>query len=88
MALDAVGTGNHQNGVIQHLQGTLHLGGKVHMAWGVHQRDLHLGQGQDRLFGENGNAPLPLQIVVVQKGILVIHPAQLIDAAAQVEHTL
>ena len=52
---------DHQNGAVQHIQGSLHLCGKIHMARGVQQRGPQPRQLQYRLLGENRNAPLPLQ---------------------------
>ena len=88
MALDAIRAADDQNGIIQHLQRPLHLRGKIHMAGGVHQRQLRFRQLQPGQLGENGDAPLPLQRIVVQKGVLVIYPAQTADAAARVEQAL
>ena len=83
--LDAVGGADDQDGVVQHLQGAFHLGGEIHVTGGVQQGDDLGGQGEDGLFGEDGDAPLPLQGEGVQKGGAVIHPPHLFDAAAQVE---
>ena len=88
MALYAVGAADDQHGVVQHLQGPLGLGGKVHVARGVQQGQLGLGQGEHRLLGEDGDAPGPLQGVCVQKGVLVVHPAQLPQGPGLVEHGL
>ena len=51
------------------------------MARGVQQRGLLLPQGEHRLLGVDGDAPLPLQLVRVQEGVPVVHPAQGPDAA-------
>ena len=88
VALHPVGAADDQNGAVQHLQGALHFCGEVHVARGVQQRQLHAVQGQDGLLGENGDAPLPLQGEGVQKGVPMVHPAQLLDAAAEVQHGL
>ena len=88
MALYAVGPADNQNGAVQHLERALHLAGKIHVARGVQQRHLHRGQGKDRLLGEDGDAPLPLQGVGIQEGVLMVHPAQLTQGAAEVEHPL
>ena len=51
--LNAANRTKHQDGAVQHAQGTLHLDGEVHVAWGVddvdagalshtHQADTHL----------------------------------------------
>ena len=68
VALDAVGGADDQDGVVQHLQGAFHLGGEIHVTGGVQQGDDLGGQGEDGLFGEDSDAPLPLQGEGVQKG--------------------
>ena len=77
MALDAVGAADDQDGVIQHLERPLHFRGEVHVARGVQQCHRPFPQGEHRLLGEDGDAPLPLQVVGVQEGVLVVHPSQL-----------
>ena len=88
VALDPVGAADDQNGVVQHLEGALHLAGEVHVAGGVQQGDGHGLQGEHRLFGEDGDAPLPLLGVGVQKGVPVVHPAQAAQLAAGVQKSL
>lgn len=58
------------------------------MARGVQQGDLYTGQRQHRLLGKNGDAPLPLQRLRVQKGVLVVHPAQAPQGAALIQQRL
>ena len=88
MTLHAVGAADHQNGIIQHLKGTLHFCRKVHMSGRIHQCDLQFGQRQDGLLGKDGDTAFPFQLIVVEKGILVVNTAQFIDAAAEIQHTL
>ena len=57
------------------------------MARGIQQRQLPLRQGQHRLLGEDGDPPLPLQGVSIQKGVPVVHPPQLADGPGEVEHS-
>ena len=45
------------------------------MSRGVQQGDGHGLQGEHRLLGEDGDAPLPLLGVRIQKGVPVVHPA-------------
>ena len=54
--LHPVRPADDQDGTVQHLEGTLHLAGEVHMARGVQQGDLYTGQRQHRLLGKNGDA--------------------------------
>ena len=81
VGLHAVRAADDQDGAVQHLEGALHLRGEVHVARGVQQRGLLLPQGEHRLLGVDGDAPLPLQLVRVQEGVPVVHPAQGPDAA-------
>ena len=48
MGLDPIGAADHQNGIVQHLQGALHLGRKVHMAGGVQQGHFQIAKGNGR----------------------------------------
>ena len=88
MALHAVRPADDQHGVIQHLERPLRLGGKVHMAGGIQQRDGRLPRREQGLFGKDGDAAGLFQRVGVQKGVFVVHPAQFSDGAGTVEHGL
>ena len=84
MALHAIGAADEEYRAVQHRQGALGLAGEVHMARGVHQGDLGLARREEGLLGEDGNAPLPLLLPRVQKGVLVVHPSQPAQAAGAV----
>ena len=56
------------------------------MAGGVQQGEVGIPCAQQSLFGEDGDAAGLFQRVGVQKGVLVIHAAQLADRAGTVEH--
>ena len=86
MALNAVGAADDQNGVVQNLQRTLHLGGEVHMTRRVEDGDVPLRQRQARLLGKDGDAPGALLRVGVQKGVAVVHAAQFAQLSALIEH--
>ena len=94
MGLHAVRAGDHQHRIIQHLQGALSLGGKIHMSRRVQQgqlarlRPLGGGQRQHRLLGKNRNAPRPLPAVGIQKCVPVIHAAQLAQYPRAVKQPL
>ena len=83
VGLHAVGAGDDQHRVIQHLQGALGLGGKVHVAGRIQQRQLGLvgavrgGQRQHGLLGKDRDAPRPLLAVGIKKGVPVVHAPQL-----------
>ena len=86
VALHAIGTADHQHGIIQNLQSALGLGGKIHMAGSVQQGDIRAACRQQCLLGKNSDPTGFFQRVCVQKGVLVIHAAQLADRAGTVEH--
>ena len=94
VGLHAVRAGDHQHRIIQHLQGTLGLGGKIHMSRRVQQgqfarlRSLGGGQRQHRLLGKDRNAPRPLPAVGIQKCVPVIHAAQLAQYPRAVKQPL
>ena len=94
MGLHAVRAGDHQHRIIQHLQGALSLGGKIHMSRRVQQGQLARlgsiggGQRQHRLLGKNRNAPRPLPAVCIQKCVPVIHAAQLAQYPRAVKQPL
>ena len=86
--LHAVRPADDQDRVIQHLERALHLTGKIHVPRRVHKGDLCPGQGEPGLLGKDRDAPLPLQRPGVQKGVPVVHPAQLFQLSAAVEQPL
>ena len=88
MGLDAVGATDDQDGPVQHLEGPLRLCGKIHVSRGVQQGDLRVPHRQQRLLGENGDAPLPLHGVRIQKGISMVHTPQLAQLSRPVEQGL
>ena len=88
MALHAVRSADHQHGIVQHLQGALGLGGKIHMAGGIQQGDIRIARSKQRLLGKDGNAACFFQAIGVQKGVPMVHPAQLADGTGAVEHGL
>lgn len=88
VALHAVGAADDQDGAVQHLEGALHLAGKVRVTRRVQQGELRPVHREHRLLGKDSNAPGALHGVGVQKGVLVIHPPQLFQAPAGVEQPL
>ena len=79
---------DHQHRLVQHLHGALRLRREIHMARRVQQRYCVPLQPDLGLLGEDGDAPLPFQTVVVQKAVPVIHSAQLFDFSRKVQHGL
>ena len=88
VGLDPVGGGDHQDGVVQHLEGAFHLRGEVHVAGGVQEGHRHSLGAEQGLLGEDGDAPGPLQVVGVQVGVPVVHPAQGGDGPGGVQQGL
>ena len=75
VGLDAVGAADDQHRAIQYRHHSFRFRGKIHMPRGIHQGQGQLFRGKQGLLGENGDAPLPFQIVGVQKCVAVIHPS-------------
>ena len=88
MSLHAVGAADDQHGAVQHLQSAFHLAGEIHMPRCVQQGELRPLQGDEGLFGKDGDAPLPFQGVGIQKGVLVVHPPQGFQAPRPVQQSL
>ncbi len=74
VGLYAVDAADDQDGVVQHLEHPLRFTGEVHVAGGVQQRHVPRPQRQVGLAGEDGDAPLPLQLVGVHGGVAAVHP--------------
>ena len=91
VGLYAVGPADHQHRIVQHLQGALGFGGKIHVARRIQQRQLgFLGtvggrQRQHGLLGKNRDAPGAFLAVGIQKSVPVIHPTQLAQHARAVQ---
>ena len=88
MALHPGGAADDQHRVVQHPHRPLGLGRKVDVAGGVQPGDGRPPRREQRLLGEDGDAPGPLEAVGVQEGVLVVHPAQPADGPGAVEHRL
>ena len=61
----ALGGIHQEDNAIDHLQNTLHLAAKVGVAGGIHNVDFYVLIVDGGIFGQDGNAPLPLQVVGV-----------------------
>ena len=94
MRLHALAARNDQHGVVQHLQRTLRLGGKIDVSGGVQQGQGGFlggggsGQGQHRLLGKYRDAARAFLRVGVQKGVLVVHAPGLAQHPGAVEQPL
>ena len=58
------------------------------MAGGIQQRHRPPRQRELCLLGKDRDTPLPLHVIGIQKGVLVVHPAQTAQSAALVQHSL
>ena len=76
VGLDPVSAADDPYCAIQDGKGPFGFRSQIRMARGIHQGDLQSVRFQNGLLGKNGDAPLPFQIMGVQKGIPVIHPTQ------------
>ena len=65
----ALGGVNQQNNAVDHLQNTLHLAAEVGMARGVHNVDFGVAILDGRVFGQDGDAALTLQLVGVHDAL-------------------
>ncbi len=88
MRLHAIRPADYEHRVVKHLQGTLHLSGKIHMPRRVEQCHLPVTHRDPRLLGKNRNAALALLHVVVEVRILMIHPSGCLDRARAIEQCL
>ncbi len=84
VGLDSLGAADHQNGVIQYIEGALHFRRKVHMTRRVKQGNGKAIPLQHGLFGKDSDTPLPLQLKGVQKSVPMIHPADTANIARRI----
>ena len=82
MSLHPVRPAHHEDGRVQHRQHPLRLGREVGVAGGVEEGHFGIPEGEDRLFREDGDPPLPLQRAGVEEGVLMVDPPQLPELAA------
>ena len=75
---------HQQNDAVDHFQNTLHLAAEVGVARRVHHIDFHILISDSGVFGQNGDAALPLQIAGVHHAVnhFLIFPVD----AALLEH--
>ena len=88
MRLNAVGAADDQDRAVQNGHGALGLGGKIHVAGGIHQGDGASLPGKLRLLEKNGDAALTLLNVGIQKGVAMIRAPQPAQRAALIQHGL
>ena len=89
MRLHAVDRAHDEHREIERLQRALHLGGKVDVAGRVEERHVQVfPEVKARLLGEDRDAAPPLQRVVVEQRVAVVHAPQRADRPAAIEHRL
>ena len=79
---------HHQNGAVEHRERPLHLRGEVHVSRRIQERGLDVPRLQHGLLGEDGDSPLAFQGEGIEKGVAVIHPAEISDGARGIEQRL
>ena len=84
--LHAIRSTDHQHGVVEHLQGALHLRGEIHMSRRIEQGDGRLRQRKLRLLGENRDPAFALERERIQKSIPMIDTAELFQRARLKQH--
>ena len=65
----ALGGVHQQDNAVDHLQDALHLAAEVGVARSVHDVDLHVAVLHGGILGQNGDAPLTLQVVGVHDAV-------------------
>ena len=76
MSLDAIGTGNDQNRIVEHGEGSFHFRRKIDVPRSVKQGEGEVRRGDDRRFGEDGDASLPFHRVGVEKRVAMVDTAE------------
>ena len=66
----ALGSVHQEDYAVDHPQSPLHLAAEVGVARGVHDVDLYVFIVHRGVFRQDGNAPLPLQVVVIHDPFL------------------
>ena len=88
MGLDAVCAADDKHRAVQDLQRAFRLSGKIRMPGSVQKRHLPVRKRESGLFGENGDASLPLQAVGVQEAVPMVHAPQLFQFSGMKQHGL
>ena len=84
MTLHAIGTADHQNRVVQHLQHTLRLTAEISMPRRIQHRHLLLTQHKTCLLCKDCNPTIAFNLVMIEKGVLMIHSALLSRHTGQI----
>ncbi len=84
VGLYAVQAADDQNGVVQHLQDPLRLGGEVHVPRRIEQGHRQIPVPHRRLACKDRDAPGALELVIVHGSVAVVHAALAFDAAGAI----
>ena len=88
MSLYTIGTIDHEDRIIHHGQGLLHLGGKIHMSWRIEEGHRDILKLKARHLRKDGDAAFLLHLVCIEVGITFIDTPRLLDASGAVEDLL
>ena len=85
MPLDSVRAGNDQDRIVEHGEGTFHFRRKIDVPRRIKQREGEIRRGDDRRFGEDGDAALPFHRIGVKKRVSMIDATELAYAARGIQ---
>ena len=85
MPLNAISTGNDQNRIVEHGEGSFHFRRKIDVSRSVKQSEGEIRRGDDRRFGEDGDASLPFHRVGVEKRVPMVDTAELAYVARGIQ---
>ena len=88
MPLHPIGTGDHQNCVVKHMQHTFGFGRKIHMPRRVQQGQSQITMLHQCLMRENRDASRLFQRIRIQKGIAMVNAAQLANLTSAIQQRL
>ena len=88
MSLYTIGTIDHEDRIVHHRQGFLHLGRKVHMARRIEEGHRDVLKLKARHLREDGDATFLLHLVSIEVGIALIDTPRLLDAPGGIENSL
>ena len=88
MSLCPIGTIDHEDRIVHHGQGLLHLSGKIHMTRGIKEGHRDILKLKTRHLREDGDAALLLHLVGIEVRVTLIDPSQLLNTSGSIENPL
>ena len=85
MSLYTICSSDNQHCIIQHLKSSFHLCGKIHMPRSIQKHNFFFSQSKAGLLGKNGNSSGTLQLIIIQKCILVVHSSHPSDGSCMIK---